>query len=193
MSQRVDAARPARAGDVCVLFLSSLSTGSRPPELERLHRAVGGHHVRPLHLTLERCASEGRTTELISALEEIRPALMPVSITATGALPPFESGFYGGNILKLAVSASDDLCADLALVRAALRSAGFRSVHPDDHWQTVTVLEGIDGPSLSEDAITFPFELFRADRLVVSRIETDWSYQNLYELDLGRPKAEWGR
>lgn len=155
-----------------------------PAELDQLQRVFGGRHVRPLHVTLDRCDPRERTAALIAALEDIRPALRRVTITATEPVAPFASAFRGESVLKLAISAGEELLHNRALVGSALRSSGLNSVYGEDHWWAVTVLEGIDESTSGPGNTLFPLDLFVAGRLVLSRIERAHEYTTLYEADL---------
>lgn len=177
-------ARTARSGDLCVLLLPDPGAlAEHPPQLDWLQRAFGGRHVRPLHMTLARCDPQERTAALIASLENIRSALRSVTVTATGSLAPFTSDFRGEKVLKMAIAPSEALSHSQATVLGAVRSAGLESVYGDEHWWTVTVLEGIDRSEGGTEDVKFPLELFVAKRLALSRIDRAHEYTMLYEAD----------
>ena len=168
---RVSSARPAVAGDICVLLApSGPVSGGGAAFIDRLHADLGGERVEPLHVTVDRVATADAAT-LIRAVREtahrLRPA--PVRVDRLYFLP---SQSRGPEIVKLEVAPDPVLDEDVNEILAALRGCGLPSLYPDDRAKpTITALQRVTRrDSVEPDVSELPLDLFVAKRVIVSRI-----------------------
>jgi hypothetical protein len=167
----VSSARPAVTGDICVLLAPSrpLST-STESFLNRLRGDLGGEAVEPLHVTVDRVATDDAAS-LVRAVHEsarhLRPA--PVRVDRLYFLP---SQSRGPEIVKLEVAPDAVLDEDEDEILLALRGCGLPSLYPSDRARpTITTLQRVTRrDSVEPDVSALPLELFVADRVIVSRI-----------------------
>ena len=168
---RVSSARPAVAGDICVLLApSGPVSGGGAAFIDRLHADLGGEPIEPLHVTVDRVATADAAT-LIRAVGEtahrLRPA--PVRVDRLYFLP---SQARGPEIVKLEVAPDAVLDEDVNELLAALRGCGLPSLYPDDRAKpTITALQRVTRrDSVEPDLSGLPLELFVADHVIISRI-----------------------
>jgi hypothetical protein len=167
----VSSSRPAVAGDICVLLAPS-----RPPSgpgaafIDRLQADLGGERVEPLHVTVDRVATDN-ADELIRSLRDSVRRLRPVSIRVD-RLYFLPSQARGPEIAKLEVAPDAVLDDDIDKLLTALRGCGLPSLYPDDQAKpTVTTLQRVTHrDSVEPDLSALPLELFVADLVIVSRI-----------------------
>lgn len=163
--------RPALAGDICVLLAPS-----RPPSgpgagfIDRLQTDLGGERVEPLHVTVDRVATDDAAALIRSvhdSVSRLRPA--PIRVDRLYFLP---SQSRGPEIVKLEVAPDAVLDEDVNELLAALRRSGLPSLYPTDRAKpTITTLQRVTRrDSVEADLSGFPLELFVADRVIVSRI-----------------------
>ena len=164
-------ARPAVAGDICVLLapsepVSGLGVGF----IDQLHADLGGERVEPLHVTVERVATDD-TVMLIRAVREAAKRLRPASVRVD-RLYFLPSQSRGPEIVKLEVAPDAFLDEDVNELLAALRRCGLPSLYPEDRAKpTITVLQRVARrDSVEPDLSALPLELFVADDVIVSRI-----------------------
>jgi hypothetical protein len=163
--------RAAVAGDICVLLAPSRPI---PPSalafIDRLQTDLGGERVEPLHVTVDRVATEDPAALIRSVRESVknlRPA--PIRVDRLYFLP---SQSRGPEIVKLEVGPDPILDEDTTLILAALRQCGLPSLYPSDRGKpTITTLERVTRTDTVEpDLSVLPLELFIADLVIVSRI-----------------------
>ncbi len=168
---KVQAPRPALPGDICVLLaLSRPPLGRGAAFLDQLHADIGGEPVEPLHVTVDRVATDDVTTLIETvheSLRRLRPA--PIRVDRLYFLP---SQSRGPEIVKLEVGPSPALEKDVDELLAALRRCGVPSLYPTDRAKpTITTLQRVTRRDAVEpDVSGLPLELFTADLLIVSRI-----------------------
>jgi hypothetical protein len=176
----VSVPRPALAGDICVLLAPS-----RPPSgfgaafLDRLQADLGGERVEPLHVTVDRVATNDAATLIQGVRDSVR-RLRPASIRVD-RLYFLPSQSRGPEIAKLEVAPDAVLDEDVDQLLAALRGCGIASLYPEDRIKpTITTLQRVTRrDSVEPDLLGLPLELFVADRVVVSRITGPARYQIL--------------
>ena len=138
--------------------------------IDRLHADLGGERVEPLHVTVDRVATDDATT-LIRAVREAAKRLRPtwVRIDRLYFLP---SQSRGPEIVKLEVAPDPVLDEDVNELLAALRGCGLPSLYPDDRAKpTITALQRVTRrDSVEPDLSALPLELFVADHVIISRI-----------------------
>jgi len=167
----MSSARPALAGDICVLLapsgpISRLGAGF----IDRLHADLGGERVEPLHVTVDRVATDDAAT-LIRAVREIAKRLRPASVRVD-RLYFLPSQSRGPEIVKLEVAPDAVIDEDVNEILAALRGCGLPSLYPQDRAKpTITALQRVTRrDSLEPDLSALPLELFVADDVIISRI-----------------------
>lgn len=163
--------RPAVAGDICVLLASSRPLAEPPARfVDRLRAHLGGEVVEPLHVTVDRVATDDASAVIRSVHESVRrlrPA--PIRVDRLYFLP---SQSRGPEIVKLEVAPDAVLEEDVDELLAALRRRGLPSLYPSDRAKpTITTLQRVTRrDSVEPDVSALPLELFVADRVIVSRI-----------------------
>ena len=163
--------RPAVAGDICVLLAPSHQlTGPGAAFIDRLHADLGGERVEPLHVTVDRVATDDAAALIRCIRDSVRrlhPA--PIRVDRLYFLP---SPSRGPEIVKLEVSSDTVLDGDMNEILAALRLCGLPSLYPTDRAKpTITTLQRVTRrDSFDADVAGLPLELFVADRVIVSRI-----------------------
>jgi len=172
--------RPAVTGDICVLLAPSPKlTGPGAAFIDRLHADLGGERVEPLHVTVDRVATDDAAA-LVRAVREsasrLRPA--PIRVARLYFLP---SQSRGPEIVKLEVAADAVLDQDVDELLAALRRCGLPSLYPSDRAKpTITTLQRVSrSDTVEPDLSVLPLELFVADRVIVSRITGPARYEIL--------------
>jgi len=163
-------ARAARAGDICILLAPS---GPLSPSgaafVDRLHADLGGERVEPLHVTVDRVATEDAAV-LIRSVRDSVGRLRPASIRVD-RLYFLPSQSRGPKIVKLEVGSDAVLDEDMNELLAALRQCGLPSLYPDRPKPTITTLQRVTRrDSVEADVAGLPLELFVADLVIVSRI-----------------------
>ena len=180
MAAIIASPRPAAAGDICVLLAPS-----RPPSatgaafIDQLQADLGGERVEPLHVTVDRVATDDPAALIRSvhdAARRLRPA--PIRVDRLYFLP---SQSRGPEIVKLEVGPDPILDEDTNELLAALRRCGLPSLYPSDRAKaTITTLQRVTrGDSIETDVAGLPLELFVADQVIVSRIVGPARYQIL--------------
>lgn len=172
--------RPPRAGDLCVLLVSSRPVA--PPAAARiseLRGRFGGRQVEPLHVTCDRFDGAGDEAGLLAALarDALVATAVPVLATSLMRLRRHDGSF----VLKLVVEATPDLERIRGAVHRARRAAAMTSAYGDDVAYTVTVLEGVRDGARPETIV--PFEAFRADRYLLSRFTAAGSFETVRTFD----------
>jgi len=163
--------RPAAAGDICVLLAPS-----RPPSvtgaafIDQLQADLGGERVEPLHVTVDRVATDDAAALIRSVRDSIgrlRPA--PIRVDRLYFLP---TQSRGPEIVKLEVGPDPILEEDTNELLVALRRCGLPSLYPRDRAKpTITTLQRVTRrDSVDADVAEFPVNLFVADQVIVSRI-----------------------
>ena len=176
----VGSPRPAVAGDVCVLLAPSRPLlGPGAAFIDRLHAVLGGERVEPLHVTVDRVATDDAAALIRSvhrSLKRLHPA--PICVDRLYFLP---SQSRGPEIVKLEVGPDAVLDEDMNELLAALRRCGLPSLYPTDRAKpTLTTLQRVTRrDSIEADVAGLPLELFVADRVIVSRITGLASYEIL--------------
>jgi len=163
--------RPAIGGDICVLLAPSRPVSGRGAAfIDQLHADLGGERVEPLHVTVDRVATDDPDA-LVRALHESLPRLRPGPILVDRlSFLPSES--RGPEIVKLEVASDPALDDATDELLAALRRCGLPSLYPDDRAKpTITTLQRVTRrESVEPDVSALPLELFIADVVIVSRI-----------------------
>jgi hypothetical protein len=163
--------RPAVSGDICVLLAPSRPVSGRGAAfIDRLHADLGGERVDPLHVTVDRVATDNAPALIQSihaSARRLRPA--PIRVDRLYFLP---SQSRGPEIVKLEVSPDEVLDEDVDELLATLRRLGIPSLYPSDRAKpTVTTLQRVTRrDSVAPTLSGLPLELFVADVVVVSRI-----------------------
>ena len=163
--------RPAAAGDICVLLAPS-----RPPFvtgaafIDQLQADLGGERVEPLHVTVDRVATDDAAALIRSVRDSIgrlRPA--PIRVDRLYFLP---SQSRGPEIVKLEVGPDPILEEDTNELLVVLRRCGLPSLYPSDRAKpTITTLQRVTRrDSVEADLAELPVDLFVADQVIVSRI-----------------------
>ena len=163
--------RPVVAGDICILLAPSGPPSVRGAAfIDRLHADLGGERVEPLHVTVDRVATDDPPA-LIQTIRESVRRLRPVPIRVD-RLYFLPSQSRGPEIVKLEVAPDGALDEDVDELLAALRQLGLPSLYPTDRAKpTVTTLQRVTrGDSVAPRTSGLPIELFVADVVVVSRI-----------------------
>jgi hypothetical protein len=163
--------RPALAGDICVLLAPSRPLSVRGAAfIDQLHADLGGERVEPLHVTVDRVATDDPAA-LVRALHESLPRLRPGPILVD-RLYFLPSQSRGPEIVKLEVVSAPALDDATDELLAALRRCGLPSLYPDDRAKpTITTLQRVTRrESVEPDLSALPLELFIADVVIVSRI-----------------------
>jgi hypothetical protein len=135
-----------------------------------MHTDLGGERVKPLHVTVDRVATDDAAA-LIRRVRESAPRLRPAPVRVDRLyFLPSES--RGPEIVKLEVARDEVLDADVDELLAALRAIGLPSLYPEDRAKpTITTLQRVTrGDSVEPDLSALPLELFVADRVIVSRL-----------------------
>jgi hypothetical protein len=163
-------ARAAQAGDICILLAPSVPlSASGAAFVERLHADLGGERVEPLHVTVDRVATEDAAA-LIRSVRDSVGRLRPASIRVD-RLYFFPSQSRGPEIVKLEVGPDAVLDEDMNELLAALRGSGLLSLYPNRPKPTITTLQRVTRrDSVDPDVAGLPLELFVADLVIVSRI-----------------------
>jgi hypothetical protein len=163
-------ARAAQPGDICILLApSGPLSASGAAFLERLHADLGGELVEPLHVTVDRVATEDPAA-LIRSVRDSVGRLRPASIRVA-RLYFLPSRSRGPEIAKLEVGPDAVLDKDMNELLAALRRRGLPSLYPDRPKPTITTLQRVTRrDSVEADVAGLPLELFVADLVIVSRI-----------------------
>jgi len=138
--------------------------------IDRLHADLGGERVEPLHVTVDRVATDDPAALMRSvhdSLSRLRPA--PIRVDRLYFLP---SQSRGPEIVKLEVEPDVVLYQDMNELLTALRRCGLPSLYPSDRAKpTITTLQRVTRrDSVEADLSSLPVELFVADRVIVSRI-----------------------
>jgi hypothetical protein len=163
--------RAAIAGDICVLLAPSRPLQAPAAAfIDRLNADLGGERVEPLHVTVDRVATDDPAALIESVRDSatrLRPA--PVRVDRLYFLP---SQSRGPEIVKLEVGPDAVLDDDMNEILAALRRCGLPSLYPTDRAKpTITTLQRVTRrDSVETDVAELPLELFVADRVIVSRI-----------------------
>jgi hypothetical protein len=176
--------RPARRGDICILLESTDET--EIAQMRRQQRALqamfGGVPVEPVHLTCQRfeVPGEGRSLSEISSnvhefIHDFAACIMdvtPFSFTAL-SLQTLYVPALRSNMLKWQVRKTNALRHFVALAGRELARAGLVSLYvPGAIASLVTALKGV--PMLTSEDFAqvneFPYHLFTANRVVLSRI-----------------------
>ena len=156
---------------MCILLATSHRATDRGAAfIDRLHADLGGERVEPLHVTVDRIATDD-TAVLIAAIRETTARLRPAQVRVERLyFLPSES--RGPEIVKLEVAPDAVLDDDMEELLAALRRAGLASLYPSDRTKpTITTLQRVTRrDSVDPDISELPLELFVADRVIVSRI-----------------------
>jgi len=148
----------------------------RPPSgpsaafIDRLQADLGGERVEPLHVTVDRVASDDAAALIRcvrDSVRRLRPA--PVRVHRMYFLP---SQSRGPEIVKLEVSRDATLDANMSELLAALRRCGLPSLYPTDRTKpTITTLQRVTRRDSIEAGLAgLPLKLFVADLVIVSRI-----------------------
>jgi hypothetical protein len=140
---------------------------------------LGGERVEPLHVTVDRVATDDAAA-LIRAIRESIRLLRPAAVRV-GRLYFLPSQSRGPEIVKLEVAPGAALDEDVDGLLAALRRAGLSSLYPEDRAKpTITVLQRVTRRETFEpDLSGLPLELFVADLVIVSRIVGPARYEIL--------------
>jgi hypothetical protein len=138
--------------------------------IDRLQADLGGERVEPLHVTVDRVATDDATA-LIRSVHDAIGRLRPASIRVD-RLYFLPSQSRGPEIVKLEVGPDPILDEDTNELLAALRRCGLPSLYPSDRTKpTITTLQRVTRrDSIEADVAGLPFELFVADQVIVSRI-----------------------
>jgi hypothetical protein len=171
--------RPAQAGDICILLApSGPLSESGAAFVERLHADLGGERVEPVHVTVDRVATDDAAALIRSirdSVRRLRPA--PIRVERLYYLP---SRSRGPEIVKLEVGHHAVLDDDTNELLAALRRSGLPSLYPDRPKPTITTLQRVTRrDSVDADVAGLPLDLFVADLVIVSRITGVARYQIL--------------
>ena len=164
-------ARLAVSGDICVLLAPSRPlSGAVAAFIDRLKADLGGERVDPLHVTVDRVATDDAAAFIRTvrdSAERLRPA--PIRVDRLYFLP---SEARGPEIAKLEVAPDAVLDDDVDSLLAAIRRSGLLSLYPSERAKpTVTTLQGVTRRDSAEpDVSALPLELFVADVVIVSRI-----------------------
>jgi hypothetical protein len=150
--------------------LSRSPSGRGAAFIDRLHADLGGELVEPLHVTVDRVATDDAVALIGSVHESVRrlrPA--PIRVDRLYFLP---SQSRGPEIVKLEVAPDAVLDEDVDTLLAALRRCGLPSLYPTDRIKpTITTLQRVTRrDSVEPDVSELPLELFVADVVIVSRI-----------------------
>jgi len=181
--------RPARPGDYCVLLAADAGEPRLRERLARLQRRCGGRAVEPVHLTCQRfVAPPEALEEYLSLIRPIVLACARISVEATSLVKWQAPGRHERN-LRWGIALTAPLRAFAAMTERVLVAAGGVPLYASG-WlpSLVTALEGIDDISYDPNQLTtetFPFELFEAQRVLVTRIAGDNEYALEQELVLG--------
>ena len=167
--------RPAKPGDLCLLVapdddgLSSLR--QRQFYLQRL---FGGQPYEFVHLTCQRfVAPDESLPELQQQLRAQLPSVAPFSIIAT-SLVNWKSVYTQAQELRWGIALSRDVRNFASVIENILHASGAMPLYVSGwHPTLVTALVGIDyisrDPNIIAD-VSFPFSLFSARRVLISRI-----------------------
>ena len=184
---RDDRARPALAGDICVLIAPSAPlSASATVLLERLRAAFGGEVVDPLHVTVDRVATE-YPDRLARAIRLALPRLRPAQVRVNRVFL-IESRDRGPQIEKLDLVPDSALAESSRALRDAMRGIDLPSLHRSDRSPSISALQRA-GPVTTVDATAFPLptDLFVGDRVIVSRIRGPADYEILDSATIDGP------
>jgi hypothetical protein len=181
--------RTARQGDLCILL------GAKAQELHTLQKQqaelrslLGGHIVRPVHLTLQRfeITQNFSLVDLKNHLNTALHGIQPFPVTALSFVP-IHSDFRQLNLLKWRIEVTPALTHLSALIEKALVTYNANLLYPSG-WisSLVTALEGI--PTLELDhqltQIRFPHTLFTACKIGISQVISPEEFNLLAEIQL---------
>jgi hypothetical protein len=172
--------RPAVPGDICILLAPSHQvTGHGAAFIDRLHVDLGGERVEPLHVTVDRVATDDAAALIRcvhDSVRRLRPA--PVRVDRLYFLPSLSRG---PEIVKLEVAPDAVLDVDIDELLESLRRCGLPSLYPADRAKpTITTLQRVTRrDSVEADVAALPLELFVADLVIVSRITGPARYEIL--------------
>ncbi|MBI3943241.1 MAG: hypothetical protein HY326_09535 [Chloroflexi bacterium] len=180
--------RPAKPGDICVLLEPSAKE-----EISLLHRyqlslqsQFGGKLIHPVHLTCQRLElpKESRLAELVERIEQVAASSQPFPLMALATTPLFSS-FRGFNILKWQIELTGNLRTFIFAVTEALHASGAIPLYRPGWVPTlITALEDIEASEVDRrlhDSL-FPYPLFNACRVEISRIKGPTDFETLAEV-----------
>ncbi|MBI5878658.1 MAG: hypothetical protein HZB53_13495 [Chloroflexi bacterium] len=182
-------ARPARPGDYCVLLAADSDLPRLHARLAQLQRRCGGHRAEPVHLTCQRFVAPPE------ALEEFLSLFRPITlacariIVEANSLVKWQAPGRRDRSLRWGITLTPALRAFAAMSEQVLVAAGGAPLYTSG-WlpSLVTALEGIEDISFDPNQLTtdtFPYELFEARRVLVTRIAGAGEYVVEHELVLG--------
>ena len=162
--------RPAVPGDICILLAPSHQvTGQGAAFIDQLHVDLGGERVEPLHVTVDRVATDDAAALIRGVRDSVR-RLRPATVRVD-RLYFLPSQSRGPEIVKLEVGPDAVLDEDMDELLAGLRRSGLPSLYPDRPKPTITTLQRVTRrDSVEADVAGLPLELFVADLVIVSRI-----------------------
>jgi hypothetical protein len=166
----VPSPRPAVAGDICILLAPSRPLSAPGGAfIDRLQADLGGERVEPLHVTVDRVATDDAAALIRGVRDSVR-RLRPATVRVD-RLYFLPSQSRGPEIVKLEVAPDAVLDLDMNELLAALRRSGLPSLYPDRPKPTITTLQRVTRrDSVEADVAGLPVELFVADLVIVSRI-----------------------
>jgi 2'-5' RNA ligase len=170
--------RPAEIGDICVLLEPSDSAEIQQLRQRQaaLKKDFGGSPINRIHLTCQRFAGqdERQITEFTDQLRKAGQDRVPFQLTAlslyTLYVPVRES-----NILKWNIAITKDLTRFVAQIEKTVRQSGIQPLYRTGFVSTLVaalkdIPEDLD-PRFSSSYDEFPFSLFTASQMSLSRID----------------------
>lgn len=157
---------------------------------EELQRLVGGEPIEPVHLTCQKfeLPDDEMILSFSERLETTLDHVTPFAVTAFSACPMY-SEFRGSHILKWEVFAGDMLTLACNCIEATIEAHDGSSYY-EPGWtpSLVTALRDIPRGSVKAKlrAVDFPYPLFTANHVVISRFEATSQFETLYEFPFPR-------
>jgi hypothetical protein len=183
--------RPARPGDICVLLAPSAEETLqvvRPRQLY-LQRLFGGEVADFVHLTCQRFLIQDEwLPNVVQQLRTQGATIQPFSMVAT-SLVQWRAGAGHGRSLRWGIALTRDLRRVGALISGVLAKTGAAPLYAAGwHSTMVIALEDINELTIDPNFLadqSFPFPLFMAQQLVLTRIKAIGQYETLDTIPLG--------
>jgi hypothetical protein len=182
--------RPAQPGDICVLLAPSADETAHVvrPRQRYLQTLFGGRPTEFVHLTCQRFIIQDELMPTVAQqLRTQTAAVQPLSILAT-SLVPWNSRNQQLRVLRWSIALTRDLRRMAALIADVLAKTGAAPLYVSG-WQPtlITALEGINELTVDPNFLadqSFPFPLFLAEQVVLSKIKAIGEYEILDTIPL---------
>ena len=182
--------RPAKFGDICVLLEpiakdEIIYLRQRQMPLQAL---FGGSPIENVHLSCQRFeAQDERLLQgLVQNLNSALSAVQPFALTALG-LETLYAQVRQTNILKWRIQVTPDLQRFIESVENVLIATGITPLYTSG-WvpSLVSALKGVPEINLNSvpNTIAFPYHLFTAHKVVLSRIDGPNEFEVLATIQL---------